>query len=148
APGLSNETNTTDPASVKISWSLASTSTSVSAPATGAVNTAIPAGSISSTLSGGSSPTGTIAFEVFGPQSSAPTDCSTGGTTVGTASVSGDGTYNPSAGFTPTAAGTYWWYAGYGGDSGNGGSNSGCGPGMSSTSVLGPPAVTSLSPNA
>jgi hypothetical protein len=116
---------------------VSSTTTSVSAPASGTTNTAIAAGSISSTLSGGTSPTGTITFMVFGPQSSAPTDCTTGGTTVGTASVSsGNGNYSPSAGFTPPTAGTYWWYASYGGDSNNGTSNSGCGSGMTKTVVF------------
>jgi hypothetical protein len=52
---------------------------------------------------------------------------------VGTATVSGNGTYHPAAGFTPTTAGTYWWYASYGGDSSNGASNSTCGTGMTST---------------
>jgi hypothetical protein len=76
---------------------------------------------------------------VFGPQSSAPTDCS-GGTTVGTANVNnGNNTYNPSAGFTPTSVGTYWWYASYSGDSSNTSSHSGCGAGMASTVVGLPP---------
>src|SRR5581483_10820412 len=78
---------------------------------------------------------GTITFKVFGPQTSAPSTCTSGGTTVGTATVSGNGTYGPSAGFTPTSAGTYWWYASYGGDSGNTSSASTCGSGMSSTVV-------------
>jgi hypothetical protein len=64
---------------------------------------------------------------VFGPQSTAPSDCSTGGTTVGTASVSGDGTYHPSDGFTPGSAGDYWWYASYGGDSNNNSASTSCG---------------------
>jgi hypothetical protein len=107
----------------------------VSAPASGTLNMAIAAGSISSTLSGGSGPTGTITFKVFGPQSSAPTDCS-GGTTVGTANVNnGNSTYSPAAGFTPSSAGTYWWYATYGGDANNSASNSGCGSGMTNTVV-------------
>jgi hypothetical protein len=52
---------------VKISWTLTSTGTSVSAPASAMTNAAIAAGSIGSTLSGGASPTGTITFTVFGP---------------------------------------------------------------------------------
>jgi hypothetical protein len=51
---------------------------------------------------------------VFGPQASAPTACSTDGVTVGTATVSGNGSYSPSAGFSPSQAGDYWWYATYG----------------------------------
>ena len=67
-----------------------------------------------------------VTFKVFGPQSSAPSDCS-GGTTVGTASVSGNASYSPSAGFTPGSVGDYWWFASYGGDSNNTSTNSGCG---------------------
>jgi hypothetical protein len=78
---------------------------------------------------------GTITFKVFGPQASAPTTCTAGGTTVGTASVHGNNTYNPSSSFTPGTAGDYWWYASYGGDAGDTGSNSGCGSAMAETVV-------------
>src|SRR5207245_8796707 len=60
---------------------------------------------------------------------------SSGGTTVGTATVTANGTYNPSATYTPPQAGTYWWYASYSGDANNNGSNSTCGAGMSSAVV-------------
>jgi hypothetical protein len=110
----------------------------VSAPGTGTAGTAIAATAVTATLAGTASGTGTITFTVFGPTSpsSPPADCTTGGTTVGTAAVSGDNTYNPSAGFTPGSAGTYWWYASYGGDGTNAASNSGCGTGMTSTTVI------------
>lgn len=121
------------------------TSTSLSAPPSGVEGTAIPAGSVSATLSGASAgASGTITFTVFGPQSSPPTDCTSGGTTVGTATVSGAGTYNPSAGYIPPAAGTYYWYAAYSGAAANEPSNSGCGTGMAST-VVSPVAVSRLS---
>ena len=64
-----------------------------------------------------------------------PDDLHDGGTTVGTATVSGNATYHPSAGYTPTAAGNYWWYASYGGDSNNNPAASTCGSGMSETVV-------------
>ena len=132
---------------VTVSWSVKPTSTSVSAPAEGTPNTAITASHITSTLSaGGASPTGTITFTVFGPQSSAPTDCGTGGAPVGAVTVSGDGSYSPSAGFTPTAAGSYWWYASYSGDTDNAPSDSGCGAGMASTAVTNPTATTVSAP--
>src|SRR5437763_777109 len=89
-------------------------------------------GSLASATSGAG---GTLAYAVFGPQATAPTTCSSGGTAVGTTAVSGNATYHPSAGFTPPSAGTYWWYASYGGDSNNASSNSGCGAGMTSTYV-------------
>src|SRR5436305_1576161 len=73
------------------------------------------ASSIGSTLPGATSgASGTVTFTVFGPQASAPSTCTSGGTTVGTATVSGNATYHPGAGFTPASAGTYWWYASYG----------------------------------
>ena len=100
----------------------------------------ISAASISATLAGGSAPSGPIAFTVFGPQSSPPSTCTSGGTAVGAASASGDGTYQPSAGFTPPSPGDYWWYASYGGDAGDEPAVSLCGPGMAETSVV--PKVT------
>jgi hypothetical protein len=54
---------------------------------------------------------------------------------VGTASVSGNGSYHPSAGFTPVSAGRYWWYATYGGDPYNHPTASACGAAMASTVV-------------
>ena len=115
----------------------ASPTLSMSAPSTGTAGTAISAASLSAGLSGGASPTGTITFKVFGPQPSAPMTCSSGGSTVGTASPSGNGTYNPSAGITPSSAGDYWWYASYGGDSGNNAAASTCGLSMAETVVSG-----------
>jgi hypothetical protein len=117
----------------------------LSAPGSGTTGAAIAASALSATLSGATAASGTITFRVFGPQSSPPPDCS-GGTVVGTASVSGDGSYHPAAGFAPTQAGTYWWYASYSGDTNNAGSNSGCGAGMMSTRVntAPPPPTASL----
>jgi hypothetical protein len=144
----SGATNVTGPAltssAPEVTITYTPTSTSLSVPASGVAGTAIAAGSLSATLSGASTgATGTITFTVFGPQSSRPTDCTTGGTTVGTATVSGAGTYHPSAGYTPPSAGTYYWYAGYSGAGDNEPSNSGCGTGMESTVVL-PIAVSRL----
>ena len=73
-----------------------------SVPATGTAGTAITAGNISSTLaaSSGANATGTITFKVYA-QTAAPTTCTTGGTTVGTATVNnGNTTYHLSAGYT------------------------------------------------
>jgi hypothetical protein len=79
---------------------------------------------------------------VFGPQATAPSTCSSGGTTVGTAvTVTGNGTYHPNATFTPTTGGNYWWYASYSGDASNQGSSSACGSAMQETIVYD---VTSL----
>lgn len=89
--------------------------------------------SISATLPGSnSSPTGTITFTYF-DLGNAPTDCTTGGTEVGTAIVSGHGTYNLS--FTPTSRGDYSWYVSYSGGQNNGGTDNVCDSGMPETVV-------------
>jgi hypothetical protein len=54
---------------------------------------------------------------------------------VATASASGDGTYQPSAGITPPSPGDYWWYASYGGDAGDEPAVSACGALMGQTLV-------------
>jgi hypothetical protein len=76
-------------------------------------------------LSGGSSPGGSIEFKLYGPSTSA--SCS--GTPVDdeTVTVSGNGTYTTPTGATPSQAGTYWWTANYGGDTANNAAASGCG---------------------
>lgn len=117
---------------------LASPALSASAPSSGVTATRIAASSVSGILSGGSSPSGTITFRVFGPQSSPPTSCTSGGARVGTAGVSGNGTYHPSAGFTPASPGSYWWYASYGGDPSNNAVASACGAAMPKTVVTPP----------
>jgi hypothetical protein len=116
----------------------ASPSVSVSAPSTGTAGQAIAAPAIQASLSGGFSPSGTITFVVFGPQSSAPSNCTSGGTTVGDASVSKNGSYHPSAAFTPPTPGDYWWYASYGGDANNSRAASTCGAAMTETVVSAP----------
>jgi uncharacterized repeat protein (TIGR01451 family) len=68
------------------------------------------------TLSGGESPTGTITFELFGPE-----DATCAGAPVSTTTVNvtaGNGSY-PSPDVTPAAVGTYRWTASYSGDSQN-----------------------------
>jgi hypothetical protein len=56
---------------------------------------------------------GTITFTAYGPN-----DCTTVAFTSSTVAVNGDGTYGPVQ-FTPTAVGTYHWFASYSGDSPN-----------------------------
>jgi hypothetical protein len=75
------------------------------------------------TLSGGESPTGTIAFRAYGPGD--PT-CSAAPAFTVTVAVSGNGSY-ASADFTPTAAGEYRWVASYSGDRLNASVAGGCG---------------------
>jgi hypothetical protein len=143
-PGSQNESFTVTSApwgtialEIRRAGSTNSPGLSMSAPSTGAAGTAISAASIGATVSGATSAaTGGITYTVFGPQATAPVTCTSGGTTVGgTTSVAGNGTYNPSAGFTPSSAGTYWWYADYTGDADNLHTTSTCGSGMPSTVV-------------
>lgn len=74
-------------------------------------------GAVSDTaiLSGGAAPTGTITFDLYGPN-----DATCAGAPVFTSlvPVSGNGGY-VSASFNPVAIGTYRWIANYGGDQGN-----------------------------
>lgn len=98
--------------------------------------------SLSATLSGGARPTGTVRLTVFGPRRRAPASCTSGGTPIGTATVSGDGTFK--RGFTPRKPGRYWFYASYGGDVGNAPAASTCGGLMAKTQVLMPPPRTKI----
>ena len=147
-------------ASIFTGTSLGATSSptlAVTAPGTGTAGTAIAASSINglfASSSGAGTATGTITFKVFGPQASAPSTCTSGGTTVGTATAAGDGTYHPNAGFTPSQAGNYWWYASYPSDANNNAATSICGSGMAETvvakasptlSVTAPPTGTTAS---
>ena len=115
----------------------ASPTVTATGPANDTAGTAIATTSISSVFaaSSGTNATGTITFKVFGPQNTAPTACTTGGTTVGTVTPAGNGTYHPNTGFTPTGIGNYWWYASYGGDTNNNTATSTCGSSMSETVV-------------
>jgi hypothetical protein len=83
-------------------------------------------GSVSdvATLTGGTTPTGSLVFKLFGP--SDPT-CSAAPAYVSPAqTVSGDGVYD-SPTFMPTATGTYSWVAEYSGDSNNAPVSTTCG---------------------
>jgi hypothetical protein len=143
---LSNKTTSTRYAAFTL-LVLGATTTTVGAPVADTTNTAIAANSISSTLSGATSgATGTITFKVFGPQSNPPITCAVGGATVGTTTVSSNGTYHPSAAYTPTSAGTFWWYASYSGDPYDSPSSSTCGAGMTSTVVKNTTTTTAAAP--
>ncbi|MDQ6804016.1 MAG: Ig-like domain-containing protein, partial [Actinomycetota bacterium] len=69
----------------------------------------------SAVLSGGVAPTGSITFNVYGPNDAT---CSSAPAFTSTATVTGNGTYS-SGNFTPTAVGTYRFVASYGGDANN-----------------------------
>ena len=77
----------------------------------------------SATLAGGSNPTGTITFRLYPPSSPS---CDGGAVYTESVTVSGNGGYNTSPGWTTAVAGTYRWTAAYGGDSNNDPASSGC----------------------
>jgi hypothetical protein len=91
------------------------TTASVGVPLGGAI-------SDTATLSGGTNPTGTITFTLFGPN-----DATCTGAVIFTATVpvNGNGSYL-SGSFTPTAAGTYRWIANYSGDANNAATTNAC----------------------
>jgi hypothetical protein len=76
------------------------------------------------TLTGGTTPTGSIEFKLFGP--SDPKCLAAPAYTSPFSSASGDGSY-PSPAFQPTAAGTYSWVALYSGDENNASVATACG---------------------
>src|SRR3954468_22585097 len=69
----------------------------------------------SATLAGGSNPTGSITFRLYGPNDA---NCTGGAIFTSTVTINGNGNY-ASDEFTPTQAGTYRWIANYGGDANN-----------------------------
>ncbi len=136
-PGNANW-NAAAPVAQTFAVGKASPTLTADAPATGTVGTAISAASITATLasSSGANATAPITFKVFGPQSTAPATCTSGGTTVGTATPAGNGTYQSSASFTPSGAGTYWWYVSSASDANNNAAASPCNtPSMTQTVV-------------
>jgi hypothetical protein len=91
------------------------------APASPALSTTAPPAAVvgaqsaaTATLSGGSQPSGTITFALYGPGDAT---CQTPIATS-TATVTGDGAYQ-AGGVALTGVGTYRWVAAYGGDPGN-----------------------------
>jgi hypothetical protein len=99
---------------VTITWSIppqATTTLSTSAPGSATVGDAVSA---TATLAGGSSPTGTITFDLYGPGDAS---CAMSLATS-TATVTGNGTYSSTA-YPSPAPGVYRWVSRYGGDVGN-----------------------------
>src|SRR5437870_5159385 len=91
---------------------------------TSATATRTPGGTIqdTATLSGGTSPPGTISFSPYAPLFRT---CGGMATSAGSATVSGNGSYSSSA-VTENVAGTYRWIASYSGDTNNNGFTTTC----------------------
>jgi uncharacterized repeat protein (TIGR01451 family) len=90
------------------------------------------------TLAGGSSPTGTITFTLFGPNDAT---CASTPDFTSTVTVNGNGSYTSSS-FTTVSAGTYNWMATYSGDANNGAATSPCADPNESVIVTAPTPVT------
>lgn len=106
----------------------------VNAPANATTNVQVPASSFSAKLTNaapGASGTIDIKYVAAG---SAPSPCPAGGTVLGTASVTGSGTFSQNNSFTGST-GTYYWWAVYNGDTNDSGATSACGSMMPSTVV-------------
>ena len=99
----------------------------------------------SATLSGGSNPSGSITFKLYGPNDA---DCSKGAIFTDVKTISGNDTYQ-SGTFTPTAAGTYRWIANYGGDNSNSATSNACNAANEDVVVgkRGPTVTTDAGPN-
>lgn len=74
------------------------------------------------TLSGGVGPTGTITFQLFGPDNAT---CAGTPAFTSTRTVTGNGAYTSDS-FSPSASGTYRWVAAYSGDANNNDAVTGC----------------------
>ncbi|MEO8440219.1 MAG: kelch repeat-containing protein, partial [Spartobacteria bacterium] len=95
------------------------------------------------TLSGGSSPGGTITFNLFGPDDAT---CGSASILSSTVVVSGNGTYS-SAAYVTSQPGTYRWVASYSGDASNAGVNGACNDANESVTVApAPPPTPTPSP--
>jgi len=89
------------------------------------------------TLSGGSNPTGTITFSLYGPflGTTDSTSCTAQKLiTTYQVTVNGNGTYSSPA-YTTTAAGKYLWIAAYGGDNNNNSATTACNDAFESSVV-------------
>ncbi|MEY2481541.1 MAG: hypothetical protein QOK24_69, partial [Verrucomicrobiota bacterium] len=110
------------------------------APATGNIGTSF---TDTATLSGGSSPTGTITFTVHGPNTD---NCATAIFTS-TRTVAGNANYTSDA-FTATQPGTYKFLATYSGDGNNNSIATVCGVASQTFTVNGPPPSPTPTPTA
>src|SRR5207247_9170703 len=75
------------------------------------------------TLSGGSSPTGSITFTLYDPDQAT---CTGTPRFTQTVTVTGNGTYSTTGGFVTDKPGTWRWTASYSGDASNNPASTGC----------------------
>ena len=118
------------------------------APTTPAITTVASAGGLigtvltdQATLSGGAAPTGSITFELYGPNDAT---CTTAIFTSNAIPVAGNGTYTSAPGFTTVAAGTYRWRAFYSGDANNNAVSGVCDAANESADIAPPPTTPTI----
>ncbi|MEO7761552.1 MAG: choice-of-anchor D domain-containing protein [Casimicrobiaceae bacterium] len=142
-PGAKSSSTTIDINSESFAITLAGTGVGRATPTIATVASAsVVVGntvSDSATLSGGSAPTGTITFTLFGPNNATCTG--TAAFTSAAIPVNGNGNYG-SGNFAPNQAGTYLWIASYTGDANNNAVAGACG--AQGESVVVTKAVTSI----
>ena len=93
-------------------------------------------------LTGGVAPTGTITFQLFGPNDAT---CAATPVFTSTVPVNGNGTYI-SADFMPSLVGTYLWIAAYSGDMANAASTTACNDANESVMVSAAPVPAAKTP--
>jgi type II secretory pathway pseudopilin PulG len=106
-----------------------------SAPRADVAGVTVSRSTISATLTGTNAATGQINFYILEPPATPTNPCTDGSwVSLGPATVNGDGTYHPAGDYPASgggpAAGTYYWYATYTGDSQNKKASSVCGASM------------------
>lgn len=112
---------------------------------TGTINTPVAGSTLTAALTSSSgTTTGAITYTVYGPSATAPASCTGAGwTQIDTITPNGDGSYNPTMGFTPTSLGTYWYHAVFAADATNNGATSTCN--SAKTVVTDPPDTFGIS---
>jgi type II secretory pathway pseudopilin PulG len=111
-------------ASTTVQTSKWSPALSLTSSSSAVVNTAVPGSSITATVASSSGYTpNTITLMAYGPTNTPPSSCTTTPSglwkSAGSIAPNGNGSYSPSATFTPSATGRYWWYAAYPADTTN-----------------------------
>ncbi|MCA1683968.1 MAG: hypothetical protein LC708_02420, partial [Actinobacteria bacterium] len=130
-----------DPAEAVVVTQVTPTLVTVASPA-GPVQTGTPL-TDQATLSGGAAPTGTITFQVFGPD-----DFACAGPPIFTSAavpVAGNAVYNsPPPNFVPTVGGSYQFVAIYSGDANNAPVTTACGVPAETVSVQAVPSLSTV----
>jgi type II secretory pathway pseudopilin PulG len=119
-------------------------SISITAPTSATTGVQVSASSFSATLTNASPGASGGIHIKYVAAGSGPSPCPAGTQLGTTMTATSNGTYSQATGFTAPAAGTYWWWVTYDGDTNNQSVSSVCGSGMPSTVVSSGPTLVSL----